>query len=141
MKTYTITELARIVKIPPSTVSYYRDRHKDFMLSIGTGRKRRYKPEALENLKLIVEMAKNNATKEDIEEALSQTGKRNIEIQQDNNNSITTEYQQSLQPVKFMNLLDKLVDQKDRIQALENDVKELKEYINTPLIKRIFKRR
>jgi DNA-binding transcriptional MerR regulator len=130
MKTYTITEMARIVKIPPSTATYYKDRHPDFFNSIGSGRRTRYTPEALEALKLIVEMANRKASKEDIEEALSQTGNRNIEVQQDSNNSLTTEYQQSLQPVKFMNLLNKLVDQKNQIETLQKDVNMLKEYIN-----------
>jgi len=42
MKTYTITEMARIVKIPPSTATYYKDRHPDFFHSTGTGRRKRY---------------------------------------------------------------------------------------------------
>ena len=133
MKLYTITDMARILKIPVSTASYYRNRHNDFMPSTGSGRKKKYKPESLEALKLIVELASNNVSTEEIEEALSQAGSRNIEVQQDNNNSLTTVQQQpvnTINPVKFMKLLNRLVNQKTQIEALQKDVKELKKYIN-----------
>lgn len=32
-----------------------------------------------------------------------------------------------------------IADQKKEIQRLRDDIKELREYINTPLLKRIFK--
>jgi DNA-binding transcriptional MerR regulator len=133
MKLYTITEMARILKIPPSTASYYKDRHKDFLPFTGIGRKKRYKEESLEALKLIVELASKNTSTEDIEEALNQAGSRIIEVQQNNNNSLTTVPQQpinTINPVKFMKLLDKLVNQKTQIEALQKDVKELKKYID-----------
>jgi DNA-binding CsgD family transcriptional regulator len=38
MELYTIAELARILKIPESTVRYYRDRHQDYMPHTGTAR-------------------------------------------------------------------------------------------------------
>ena len=132
MKLYTITEMARILKIPVSTASYYRDRHNDFMSSTGSGRKKKYKPEALEALKLIVKLASNNTSTDDIEEALSQAGSRNIEVQQDNINSLTTVQQQpinTINPVKFMKLLDRIANQKKEIQKLWEDVNELKKYI------------
>ena len=124
--------MAKILKIPVSTASYYRGRHNDFMLSTGSGRKKRYKEESLEALKLIVEMASKNASTEDIEEALSQASSRNIEVQQDNNNITTTVQQQPLNTinsVKFMKLLNKLVNQKTQIEALQKEVKEIKAFI------------
>jgi len=130
MKLYTITEMARILKTPVSTASYYRDRHKDFMPSTGSGRKKRYQEEALAALKLIVELASKNTSTEDIEEALSQAGSRSIEVQQDNNNSITTVQQQPIQQVKFIKLLDRIANQKKEIRELREDVKEIKKYIN-----------
>ena len=122
--------MAKILKIPVSTASYYRNRHNDFMLSTGSGRKKRYKEESLEALKLIVEMASKNASTEEIEEALSQAGSRNIEVQQNNNNSITTVQQQPIQQIKFIKLLDRIANQKKEIQELRKDVKDIKKYIN-----------
>ena len=48
MKLYTIAKMAKILKIPESTARYYRDRHSEFLPCIGSGRKKRYKKEALE---------------------------------------------------------------------------------------------
>lgn len=127
---YTITEMAKILKIPVSTASYYRDRHNDFMLSTGSGRKKRYKAESLEALKLIVELASKNISTEDIEEALNQTRSRTIEVKQDNNNSTTAVMQQPIQQIKFIKLLDRIANQKKEIQELRKDVKEIKKYIN-----------
>ena len=127
------------LKIPVSTASYYRDRHSEFLPHTGSGRKKKYKPEALEALKLIVEMANKNTSTEDIEESLSKAGSRNIEVQQDNNNSLTTVQQQPISQVKLINLLDKIADQKKEIQTLREEFKELREYIKTPLLKRIFR--
>ena len=129
MKLYTITEMARALNIPPSTTSYYKDRHKDFLPFTGSGRKKRYKEEALEALKIIVEMANNNATTEVIDGALSNTRIRNIEVQQKHNNGITTVQQQSIQQVKFIKLLNRIANQKKEIQELREDVNELKKYI------------
>ena len=132
MKLYTITDMARILKIPVSTASYYRARHSDFITSTGSGRKKKYKPESLEALKLIVDLAGKGVSTEEIEEALGQTRARNIEVQQNNNNSSTTVRQQAINPidpVKFMKLLDKIVNQKTQIEILQKDVGELKKYI------------
>ena len=84
-------------------------------------------------------MANKNTSTEDIEESLSKAGSRNIEVQQDNNNSLTTVQQQPISQVKLINLLDKIADQKKEIQTLREEFKELREYIKTPLLKRIFR--
>ena len=121
--------MARILKIPVSTASYYRDRHNDFMPSTGSGRKKKYKPESLEALKLIVKLASNNTSTDDIEEALNQAGPRNIEVQQKHNNGTTTVQQQSFQQVKFIKLLNRIANQKKEIRELREDVNEIKKYI------------
>ena len=99
----------------------------------GSGRKKKYKPESLEALKLIVEMANNNSSTEDIEEALNKAGSRNVEVQQDNNNSLTTVQQQpinTINPVSFIKLLNKMANQKTQIESLRKDVNKLKKYMD-----------
>ncbi|MFW6148918.1 MAG: helix-turn-helix domain-containing protein [Atribacterota bacterium] len=125
MEYYSIAEIARILKIPESTARYYRDRHPDFMDHIGRGRKKRYKKQALEAMRLICELADNNKTAVEIEEALDRKFNRNIESEEQI--AVTTAGEQQL---KMFNVLDRIADQKDRIQTLEQEVKELKEYIN-----------
>lgn len=125
MKSYTITDMARIVNIPPSTASYYRDKFQMFLPSRGRGRKRRYTKEALDTLKKIVELKQEGRSTEFIQDTLRQAGPIIADI--DNGNSI--EQQRTVEPIKMVNLLDKIVDQKNRIENLEKDVRELREYI------------
>ncbi len=49
----TIAELARILDLPESTTRYYCNRFADHLPSVGEGRRRRFKPEALEVLRTI----------------------------------------------------------------------------------------
>lgn len=49
----TIAELARNLNLPESTARYYCNRFAAHLPSVGEGRRRRYKPEALETLRTI----------------------------------------------------------------------------------------
>lgn len=49
----TIAELARSLNLPESTTRYYCNRFAAHLPSVGEGRRRRYKPEALETLQTI----------------------------------------------------------------------------------------
>lgn len=51
----TIAELARTLDLPESTTRYYCNRFADHLASVGEGRRRRYKPEALEKLRTIAQ--------------------------------------------------------------------------------------
>jgi DNA-binding transcriptional MerR regulator len=124
MEYYSIAEIARILKIPESTARYYRDRHRDFMDHTGRGRKKRYKKQALEAMRLICELADNNKNAVEIEEALDRKFNRNLETEEQT--AVTTATQQQL---KMFNVLDKIADQKDQIQELRQEVDELKKYI------------
>ena len=125
MELYTIAEIARILKIPESTARYYRDRHSNFMEHIGTGRKKRYKKQALEALRLVCELADNSKTAEEIEEALNRKFTRNIDIEEET--AVTTAGEQQL---KIFNVLDRIADQKQEIQDLRAEIKELRTFLN-----------
>jgi DNA-binding transcriptional MerR regulator len=124
MELYTIAEIARVLKIPESTARYYRDRHPDYMAHIGRGRKKRYKKEALEALRLVCELSNNSKTAEEIEEALNRKFTRNIETEEQT--AVTTAGEQQL---KIFNVLDRIADQKDQIQELRQEIDDLKKYI------------
>jgi len=49
----TLRELAAQLELPESTVRYYRDAFLDFIPSVGTGRRRRYPPQAVQVLRRI----------------------------------------------------------------------------------------
>ncbi len=51
----TIAELARSLDLPESTTRYYCNRFATHLPSVGEGRRRRFKPEALEILRTIAE--------------------------------------------------------------------------------------
>jgi DNA-binding transcriptional MerR regulator len=140
MKLYTIAEMAKLLKIPESTARYYRDRHPEYLHYTGKGRKRRYTAEALEALRFICEQANNSRNADDIDQALQ--ARFNKEINHDDITAVTTAEEQQL---KLMNTLtdtlSSIADQKIEIQALREEIKELREYIKTPVLKRIFKKR
>jgi len=96
MKLYTIPKMAKTLKIPENTARYYRDRHSEFLPCIGSGRKRRYKKQALEALRLIAELANRNLSAEEIDSQLSQDLKKNIEAEEITAVTTTTEQQQSI---------------------------------------------
>lgn len=140
MESYTIAEMAKLVKIPESTVRYYRDRHPDYFHYKGNGRKKRYSPEALEALRFICEQANSSRNADEINEQLQSHFNR--QINNDSTTAVTTAEAQ--QPIKLMEALTatlkEIADQKKDIQDLRDEVKELREYIKTPVLKRIFKR-
>jgi len=117
-KTYTIKELAKITKMPESTVRYYRDRHADFFPYEGSGRKKRYEEQAIKVLRLIAEKAKNNESAEDIEKALSLNFTRIIEAGDIKAVAATADSQRWLLDV-IGNNLSVMADQKERIERLE----------------------
>ena len=139
MELYTKQELHKTLNIPASTVSYYIDRHPAFMTSQGTGRKKRYLRQTLEALKVIVEMTNNNSNKDTIDNELSSLFSKVYEIQNTTTAITAIEQQQKLIEALTTNL-SSISDQKKEIQSLRDEIKELREFIKTPLLKRIFKR-
>ena len=75
----TLAEIARRLDLPESTARYYRNKFATFIPSVGEGRKRRYRPEALDVLRIIAESMDRNLTATEIEERLSRDFARNIE--------------------------------------------------------------
>jgi DNA-binding transcriptional MerR regulator len=139
MELYTIAEMAKLLKIPESTLRYYRDRHPEYLHYTGKGRKKRYSPEALEALRFICEQANNSRNADDIDQALQ--ARFNKEINHDDITAVTTAEEQQLKLMDTLtDTLSSIADQKKEIQTLREEVKELREYIKTPLLKRIFKR-
>ncbi|RQD76423.1 MerR family transcriptional regulator [Desulfonatronospira sp. MSAO_Bac3] len=67
----TIKEIARRLDLPESNIRYYRDRFDRFLPSVGHGRKKRYKPEAVEVFRCIVEELGQSRSTQEIEEVLA----------------------------------------------------------------------
>jgi len=136
---YTISKIAKILKIPESTARYYRDRYPEFILSTGAGRKKRYKKETLKVLRIICEMANNSKTAEEIKERLGQEFSRNIEVIEETAITTAVEQQQHFLEV-ISNSLENMADQKKAIQELRKEVKELRDIIKLSWWQRLFKK-
>lgn len=122
MKTYTISEIAKLLKIPESTARYYRDRFADFIPFTGTGRSRRYLPQALEAMQLISDMMKENSPGEAIEEALESRFGVTIDPLPGAQQHIATTQQQLIDPAPFLGLL---AQQSADIALLRKEIEDL----------------
>ena len=70
----TIAELARNLDLPESTTRYYCNRFADHLPSIGEGRRRRFKPEALDILRTIAETMRRDKNAYAVDLALRDSG-------------------------------------------------------------------
>ena len=80
MDLLTIKDIARELDVPESNLRYYRDRFEDYLPSVGQGRKRRYKKEALEVFRYIVQGFQNDKTTEQIAEELPKHFPRKLDF-------------------------------------------------------------
>jgi DNA-binding transcriptional MerR regulator len=66
----TIKEIAKILKVAPSTVQYWRDKFPEFMPAVKVGRYPKYQPEAIEIFTIISDGYNNNLQQQEIAEML-----------------------------------------------------------------------
>lgn len=67
---YTIRDIARDLGLPESTVRYYRDAFAGYLPTVGSGRRRRYPPEAADVLRTVARGFAEGLRREQIEHAL-----------------------------------------------------------------------
>jgi uncharacterized coiled-coil protein SlyX len=96
---------------------------------MGSGRKKRYKKETSKVLRIIYEEANRNNSTEEIKELLSQEFNRNIEVIEETIITAAIEQQRQFLELISNNLVN-MVDQKKEIQELQEDVNDLKKYID-----------
>ncbi|NDV18093.1 MerR family transcriptional regulator [Pseudodesulfovibrio sp. JC047] len=72
-KVLSVAEIARELELPESTVHYWKNRFAQHLPSVGRGRQKRFKPEAVEIFATISRMLKEGHTARDVMEQLSQT--------------------------------------------------------------------
>lgn len=90
MDLLTISEIAKRLKQPESTVRYWRNKFDDFIPSVGSGRKKRYRPEAIRVFTLIADLSAEELPSEDIAERLSADFPRSIDNSNDNSSNTAT---------------------------------------------------
>lgn len=72
-KLLSVAEIARELDIPESTVHYWKNRFAQHLPSVGKGRQKRFKPEAVEVFSTISRMLKEGHTARDVMDSLSQS--------------------------------------------------------------------
>jgi DNA-binding transcriptional MerR regulator len=83
----TVKDLAQAMGLGESTVRFWRDRYADFFPYVGEGKRRRYRPEAVEVLRFIAERANRSENSEAIAEALARVFPRSITIAEESQRS------------------------------------------------------
>lgn len=66
----SVAEIARRLGVPESTVHYWKNRFAQHLPSLGTGRQKRFRPEAVEVFRVIAEMFSLGHSAQDVMEAL-----------------------------------------------------------------------
>lgn len=139
MELLTIAEIAKRINIPESTARFYRDRFDEYIPSQGKGRSKRYKPEAIEVLRLIAERFKNNHTATDIADELSLKYSRFVDARPEQQQQTAVEQQQgSAMVVRLMEsqvlaiqqmatAMQVVAEQSKEIESLRNELKVIKE--------------
>lgn len=83
MALLTLAEIARRLDIPASSVSYYRDKFKQYIPELGEGRHRRYTEESYEVLRFIADCMRSGLPADAVEAALQEKYGVIAEIQQE----------------------------------------------------------
>lgn len=71
-KVLSVAEIARELELPESTVHYWKNRFAQHLPSVGRGRQKRFKPEAIEVFATISRLLKEGHTARDVMDQLSQ---------------------------------------------------------------------
>ncbi|MEZ7196087.1 MerR family transcriptional regulator [Pseudodesulfovibrio karagichevae] len=71
-KVLSVAEIARELDLPESTVHYWKNRFAQHLPSVGRGRQKRFKPEAVEIFSTISRLLKEGHTARDVMDRLSQ---------------------------------------------------------------------
>ncbi len=135
MELLTLTAIASKINIPESTVRYYARKFAKVLPSVGDGRQKRYRPEAIDMLRIIADMFKENKNEIDIFNHLShkypinidpepQVQQQSLTVQQQSNlvlNSVATELLQ-----KIADSFNTIADQKKEIERTKNELEVTK---------------
>lgn len=132
----TIAAIAKQLNIPESTIRFYRDRFSSFIPVIGTGRNKRYRPEAVQVLHYIAEAYKRNEPQWQVEEALGRMVAVNIEVtdvsamttaaaQQQQSYDLTEQFKSVLG--QMATAMEVMAIQKQEISQLQRHVADIEE--------------
>lgn len=119
--TFTLTEIARQLDLAPSTCRYYRDLFEAYLPSEGEGRRRRYRPEAIEVLQTAAACMAQNMSAADTEAQLASLYPRTIEIEPQ---ALAIRMQGPLEAMERMTTMAEAV--LEQLEAQQREIKDLK---------------
>jgi len=136
----SLLSIAKKLDIPESTLRYYTRKFDEYLPTLGKGRQKRYRPEAVEILRTIADMFKNNRSVNDIANHLRQRFPINIEGIEDYYSPSLTNYSPSELPAIFTDFMkahiemvnqslakDKaLLEQQETIKQKDNEIHEVR---------------
>lgn len=89
MEHLTLADIAKRLELPESTIRSWRDRYAAFIPTVGSGRKRRYEPEALQIFGTIAELSATGSNTAEIAEHLAAHVTRYHEHRETDNNNVS----------------------------------------------------
>jgi DNA-binding transcriptional MerR regulator len=143
-ETYTFQKICEMAELPYSTGRFYRNRHDDFMYSVGNGRNKRYTYKTVEVLQFISNAYKTGATANEVQERLIQSypinnnevpkvSQRSVTMTREGKNDIGNAIAPLAVFEKFAKqqeaiteILQRIADRDEKIAKLERDNEILK---------------
>ena len=124
----TIKAIAQKLDLAESTCRYFRDRFPEYMPAVQHGRRKLYRPEALQVFKVIAEETQKRRSAEEIAERLSSLFAVNIEQSAETQKQSAAEQQKDL--IEFnAGYTGLFMAMNDEIQFLRDQVKRQQAYI------------
>lgn len=138
---FSLLSIAKKLNIPESTLRYYTRKFNEYLPSVGDGRQKRYRPEAVEILQIIADMFKENRSVTDIANYLSLKYPRNIESVDTSSLPSLTHYSLNDLPAIFKDFLTlhaeiikqslakdrAILEQQDTIKQKDIEISETRE--------------
>ena len=90
MALLSLAQIARELDIPSSTLRYYRDRYANYIPMEGEGRRRRYRPEAIEVFRAVADCMERNMNATETQDRLSRMFPLTIEVDDDKERKTAT---------------------------------------------------
>jgi DNA-binding transcriptional MerR regulator len=127
----TIAAIAKQLNIPESTIRFYRDRFSSFIPVVGTGRNKRYRPEAVEVLQYIAEAYKRNEPQWQIEESLGRMVAINIEATDETAMIAAATQQQHSQDLteQFKTVLGQMATAMEVMSIQKQEIYQLQQHV------------
>ena len=131
MELLTMAELAKRTNIPESTARYYKNKHEMYFPCEGSGRKKRYRVEAAEVLRIIAEGYNRNATATEINDLLSVQFTTFIDVHETTATTTATTQQQPYFEIltALSDSIKTIADQQGRMDRMEQEIQELRRLI------------